>query len=272
MYVLYQNKYSNYLSLNLINVRYAKNNNLLEKDFAIRLNNICPLNANDVITFKLYLFLGYIASLNGLRDDILVIDTNDITNTLKVSKKAYIVNSLEYLKAIEFKYNYYISKNENSNKWKTEIRSCKIIDSYTISKGYIKVKLNHDYIRLLSYKIKSCKEKQYVELPKNFFAIDIKNYKHSAYLYFRICLHRKLCYNKHNLNIISVKELVKYCPLLPYYEDLGKQKQVSRSIIKPFENNMNYLAKLFNFKWKYANEITSYISFINNKICFDFNN
>lgn len=72
MYILYQNKYSNYLSLNLINVRYAKNNTLLERDFAIRLNNICPLNTNDVITFKLYLLLGSIASLNGLRDDILV--------------------------------------------------------------------------------------------------------------------------------------------------------------------------------------------------------
>ena len=270
MYTLYQNKYSNYLNLNLIKVKYADERTIVDNDFSIRLSKDYKEEVNDLIVFKLHLFLGALVCQNHLKDEIVIIDTNTFENGLKIGKKRYIVNALEYLKHIEFKYNYYISKNEKTNKWKTEVRTCKIVDDYALSKGYVKIKFNKDYIKLLGYKIKTCKERQYIELPPKFFELDIKNYKHSVYLAYYILLNKKRNYNKVRQNIVSVKELVKYCPTLKSYDDLDEQKQVSRTIITPFKNNMDYLKNELGFEWDYAMKGTTYLSFINNKIVFDF--
>ena len=268
MYQLYQNKYSNYLNLNLIKVRYTKEKTIVNQDFAIKLSDNYDDKANDLITFKLHLFLSALACQNSLKERIIIIDTNTLKSALKIGKKRYIEEALNYLKAITFRYNYFISKSEKTNKWKTEIRECKIIDYYNSSKGYIKIKLNEDYIKLLGYKIKTCKEKQYVELPKELFTLDIKNYRHSVFLGYYILLNQKRNYSNARKNIVSVKELVKYCPLLKSYDDLGKEKQITRTIIEPFKNNMNYLANQFNFKWQFSNEVNTYLSFLNNKIIF----
>lgn len=52
MYALYQNKYSNYLNLNLIRVKYADDRTILDNDFAIRLSD-------DYTLLKLSLYLWF---------------------------------------------------------------------------------------------------------------------------------------------------------------------------------------------------------------------
>lgn len=262
MYKLYQNKYSNYLNLSLINVRYARNNVIEDNNFAILLRGKFEEETNDIITFKIFVFLGCLLTQNGLNDEILTLETKTLEIALKTSKKAHIIYSLNYLKAITFNYLFMVKKK------KYEKRSCKIIDDYKTSRGSITIKFSKEFLKLIGYS-----RNQFVGLPNELFKLDIKNYKHSTFLGYYILLHRKRNYNNknRNRNTISVKELIKNCPLLPKYEKL-KQGQVSRSIIKPFENNLNYLAKTFNFTWKYENEISSYISFLNNKIYFDFSN
>ena len=55
--------------------------------------------------------------------------------------------------------------------------------------------------------------------------------------------------------------------MLPIYEELPKeQRQVHRSIIKPFESNLTFVSNLLGFKWKYLEEPTNYIEFIRTKI------
>lgn len=58
MFILYQNRYSNYLNLNLIKVKYADNRTIVDSDFSIRLSKEYKEEVNDLIVFKLHLFLG----------------------------------------------------------------------------------------------------------------------------------------------------------------------------------------------------------------------
>ena len=58
MYQLYQNKYSNYLSLNLIKVRYSEDYTIVGKEFGIQLKANFSNKVNDSMAFKLYLFLS----------------------------------------------------------------------------------------------------------------------------------------------------------------------------------------------------------------------
>lgn len=264
MYNLYQNKYANKLHQNIIRVKYIDNHILRDKDYAIKLN-ASSIEANDLITFKLYLYLGAMLTQNALNDEILTLDTKTLENVLKIGKKRYIVSSLEYLKAIEFKYLYFKGKNK-ANKWLVEERSCKVIDDYTSSKGIIRVKFNKDYLTLLGY------GKLHIQLPQELFSLDIKKYHHSLFMGFRVLLHRQVNFNKKQKNTISVKEIVKYCPLLPTYDELGKQKQITRNIYEPFKSNMDYMANELGFSWQYESNITTYLSFINNKIVLDSNN
>ena len=88
----------------------------------------------------------------------------------------------------------------------------------------------------------------------------------------RVLFHRQVNYNKKYKNIISVKEITKYCPLLPCYDDLNESKQVSRNILEPFKKNMDYMSKSLNFTWHYENEPTTYNTFINNKIVLECRN
>lgn len=88
MYSLYQNKYSNYLNLNLIKVKYAEDRTILDNNFSIRLSKDYVVGANDLITFKLHLFLSALACQNQLKEDVFVIDTNTFENVLKIGKKS----------------------------------------------------------------------------------------------------------------------------------------------------------------------------------------
>lgn len=260
MHKLYQNKYSNELNLNLINVRYAEKNVIVSDEFAISLNANYPKQVNDVLTFKLFLYISSLATENGLSNELILLDNKVFTSDLKMANKALILLSLEYLKNITFNY-------IHKCKGKPTKHSCKIIDDYSASKGYISIKLNAEYLSLLGIY-----RNQFISIPNDFFALDIKSYRHSVFLFYYILLHRKRNFSRKNKDTISVKELIKHCPLLPKYFDLGKQKQVSRSIVVPFENNMNYLASIFNFTWKYENNVSSYVSFQTNKVLLDCNN
>ncbi len=266
MYSIYQNKYANKLHLNIIRVRYAEDRMLIDKDFAIRLNaNYKYDEVNDLITFKLYLFLGCLITQNGLKDEMLTLDTKTLLNAFKIGKKRHIISSLEYLKAIEFKYIYYKGK-DKANKWLVEERGCKIIEDYSSSKGIIQIRFNKGYLQLLGNNHLT------IKLPPKLFELDIKNYHHSLFMGFRILLHQQVSFNKTFKNTLSVKEIVKYCSLLPTYDESKKQKQTTRATITPFENNLNYVSKELGFKWQYAVAITTYNSFINNKIIFESNN
>lgn len=88
MYTLYQNKYSNYLNLNLIKVKYADERTIVDNDFSIRLSKDYREEVNDLIVFKLHLFLGALVCQNQLKDEIVIIDTKIFKNGLKIGKKS----------------------------------------------------------------------------------------------------------------------------------------------------------------------------------------
>ena len=93
---LYQNRYANKLHLNIIRVKYSKEHTLVERDFAIKLSYDYDTMTNDLITYKLYLYLGCLLSQNALRDNVITLDTKVFLNALKTTKKAYIISSLKY--------------------------------------------------------------------------------------------------------------------------------------------------------------------------------
>ncbi len=262
MYSIYQNRYANKLHLNIIRVKYSKNHTIFEKDFAIKLNDDYDKIANGLITYKLYLYLGCILSQNALKDNVITLDTKVFLNALKTTKKAYIISSLEYLKAIRFNY-YYFKGKKNNKGYTKETRTCHIIDDYSTTKGSITIRFNKDYLTLLGY------NRLTLQLPNELFTMNITKYHHSLFMIVRVLFHRQINYNKKRQNIISVKEITKYCPLLPCYDDLNESKQVSRNILEPFKKNMDFICKILNFTWKYENEPTTYNSFINNKIIFE---
>ena len=265
MYYLYQNRYANKLHLNIIRVKYSKEHTLIERDFAIKLSDDYTNTANDLITYKLYLYLGSLLSQNALRDNTITLDTNVFLNALKTTKKAYIISSLEYLKAIRFNY-YYFKGKKNNKGYTKETKTCRIIDDYSTTKGSITIRFNNDYLTLLGY------SRLTLQLPNELFTMNITKYHHSLFMGVRILFHRQVNYNKKQQNIISVKEITKYCPLLPCYDDLKESKQVSRNILEPFKKNMDYMSESLNFTWHYENEPTTYNTFINNKIVLECRN
>lgn len=262
---LYQNRYANKLHLNIIRVKYSKEHTIFERDFAIKLNDDYTNTANDLITYKLYLYLGCLLSQNALRDNVITLDTKVFLNALKTTKKAYIISSLEYLKAIRFNY-YYFKGKKNNKGYTTNTRSCCIIDNYFTTKGSITISFNKDYLTLLGY------SRLTLQLPNELFNMNITKYHHSLFMGVRVLFHRQVNYSNKHKNIISIKEITKYCPLLPCYDDLNESKQVSRNILEPFKKNMNYMSELLNFTWQYENEPTTYNTFINDKIIFECRN
>lgn len=265
MYSIYQNRYANKLHLNIIRLKYSKEHTIFERDFAIKLSDDYIGTTNDLITYKLYLYLGSLLSQNALRDNVITLDTKVFLNALKTTKKAYIISSLEYLKAIRFNY-YYFKGKKNNKGYTTNTRSCCIIDDYSTTKGTITIRFNKDYLTLLGY------SRLTLQLPNELFTMNITKYHHSLFMATRVLFHRQVNYNKKHKNIISVKEITKYCPMLPCYDDLDKSKQVSRNILEPFRKNMDYWSELFNYTWKYDNEPTTYNSFINSKIILECRN
>lgn len=264
---LYENRYSNYLTQNLIRVRYANNKTIVDSDYSIR-TTLCDFsNVNDIITFKLFLYLGCLITKRDIENNTILLETEILKTDLKISQNKYLKRSLDYLKSITFKYNFYKGKNPLTKRFKTETRECNIIDDYSFSRGSLSLWVDDNFISLICYY-----KNQLIDIPEDFFKLDIKSYRHSAFLMYSLLLNRKRNYGKDRANYISVKELIKHCPLLPLYEELGEDKQITRSIISPFEKNMNYLATTFGFEWQYENEINNtYIGFYQNKVLLNFN-
>lgn len=255
IYKIYENKYFNNLLLNLIKIRYSENNTIDNIDYYISLNNANKQYDNPISTFKVMLYLCSLLTDNGLNDNTYIITTDEIQNKLSIANINAFKGALEYISSIS--YNYKLFKN---SKW---YYVDNIITSYSHYRGYFKVVFSDEFITLLD------RTKQFYQVPKTLLNSDVRYYKHSVFIGNKILLHQRLNKGKHNEKVISTKELVKYCPLLPTYDDLGKQKQVSRSIIKPFEANLTFTCRLLGTSWKYEETPTNYIEFMRSKIIFD---
>lgn len=198
------------------------------------------------------LYLCSLITECGLNEDSFVITSKDIQDKLSISDIRYFEYSLIYLSSISFDYKVHSS-------W----YSCNILASYKHFKGYFKVVFSDNFISLLD------RTKQFYQVPNEVLNSDIRYYRHSVFIANYILLHKRRNKGKKNENIISVKELVKNCPLLPLYEDLDKeQRQVCRSIIKPFDTNLKNACMFLGLNYKYDSEYNNYIDFTRTKIIF----
>ena len=198
------------------------------------------------------LYLCSLITECGLNEDSFVITSKDIQDKLSISDIRHFEYSLIYLSSISFGYKVHSS-------W----YSCNILASYKHFKGYFKAIFSDDFISLLD------RTKQFYQVPNEVLNSDIRYYRHSIFIANYILLHKRRNKGKKNENTISVKELVKNCPLLPLYEDLDKeQRQVCRSIIKPFDTNLKNACMFLGLNYKYDNEYNNYIDFTRTKIIF----
>ena len=198
------------------------------------------------------LYLCSLITECGLNEDSFVITSKDIQYKLSISDIRHFEYSLIYLSSISFDYKVHSS-------W----YSCNILASYKHFKGYFKAIFSDDFISLLD------RTKQFYQVPNEVLNSDIRYYRHSIFIANYILLHKRRNKGKKNENTISVKELVKNCPLLPLYEDLDKeQRQVCRSIIKPFDTNLKNACMFLGLNYKYDNEYNNYIDFTRTKIIF----
>lgn len=199
------------------------------------------------------LYLVSLLTENGLNENTYIITCDEIHNKLSIGNINAFKGSLNYISSVSYDYKLY----KQSNWYSIDT----IISSYTHSKGYFKVVFSDEFISLLN------RTRQFYQVPKGLLNSDVRYYRHSIFLGNYILLHQRRNKGKANELVISVKELIKNCPMLPLYEDLPKeQRQVHRSIIKPFESNLIFVSNLLGLKWKYLNEPTNYIEFIKTKI------
>lgn len=261
MYKIYENQYFNPLLLNLINVRYAPldrlgNCTLSNNDYTISLSKANMQYDNPSITMKVMLYICNLLTDSGLNENTFTIPTNKIHNDLGIRELKYFENSLNYLSSISYDYQYrYANKDHNT--------STTIIDKYKANRGYFKVTISDDFINLLD------RTRQFYQVPRCLLNANIRYFRHSIFIGNYLFLHRRRNQGKPNEFTISVKELLKNCPLIPKYEELDEQRQVHRTIIEPFKKNLDYLGQLLGFTWHYNNEPTKYLEFINEKIIFD---
>ena len=252
IYKIYENKYFNNLLLNLIKVRYSENATIESQEYYISLNNANRQCVNDSITLKVMLYLCSLLTENGLNENTYIITCEDIQNKLSISNIKLFEYVLIYLSSISYDYKVHSS-------W----HSCNIIAEYKHFKGYFKAVFDDEFINLLD------RTKQFYQVPKSLLNSDIRYCRHSVFIGNYILLHQRRNKGKKNENIISVKELLKNCPLLPLYEDLSKeQRQVQRAIISPFEKNLLFACQLLGLNWQYDNKPNNYIDFTRAKIIF----
>lgn len=259
IYKVYENKYFNNLLLNLIKVRYSESATIESQDFYIRLNNANKQFANDSITLKVMLYLCSLLTEDGLNDNTFLITCNEISNKLSINNLNAFKGALDYLLSVSYDYKLY-----SQSRWYS-VDS--IIASYKQFKGYFEVVFSDEFISLLD------RTKQFYQVPKMLLNSDIRYYRHSVFIGNYILLHRRRNKGKKNENIISVKELLKNCPLLPVYSELNReQRQVKRSIISPFEKNLSFACCLLGINWRYVDDVPlNYIDFIRAKIILDSN-
>ena len=200
------------------------------------------------------LYLVSLLTENGLNEREYIITCDEIHNKLSIGNINAFKGSLNYISSVSYDYKLY----RQSNWYSVD----SIITSYTQYKGYFKIVFSEEFIFLLD------RTKQFYQVPKVLLNSDVRYYKHSIFIGNYILLHQRRNKGKKNELVVSVKEFIKNCPLLPMYENLPKeQRQVSRSIIKPFEKNLSIACDMLGMKWDYLdNEPTNYIEFIRSKI------
>lgn len=92
---------------------------------------------------------------------------------------------------------------------------------------------------------------QIVLITPQMFQIDLKNYEHAFYMFYKMCLHHGMNVQKSNSNLLSVASLLEAIPSLQSYESAGKR--VGQLIRDPFERNLNYLKDNgFLVDWNYC--------------------
>lgn len=198
------------------------------------------------------LYLCSLITECGLCENTFTITKTDILDKLSISDVRHFEYSLIYLSSISFDYKVHSS-------W----YSCNILVSYKHLKGYFKVVFSDDFISLLD------RTKQFYQVPNEVLNSDIRYYRHSVFIANYILLHKRRNKGKKTENVISVKELIKNCPLLPLYDELDKeQRQVYRSIIKPFDTNLKNACMFLGLNYRYDNTPKNYIDFTRSKIIF----
>lgn len=200
------------------------------------------------------LYLCSLLTENGLNENTYIITCDDIHDKLNINILNAFKGSLQYISSIAFGYKLF-----NQSKWYSVDN---IITSYTQFKGHFRVVFSDEFIILLD------RTKQFYQVKKSLLKSDVRYYRHSIFIGNYILLHQRRNKGKNNEFVISVKELVKNCPLLPLYENLKKeQRQVKKTIITPFENNLTFACSKLDLNWKYVDsEPTNYIDFIRSKI------
>lgn len=181
------------------------------------------------------LYLVSLLTENGLNENTFIITSDKIHNKLSIGNVNVFKVSLNYISSVSYDYKLY----KQSNWYSVDT----IITSYTHFKGYFKLGFSDEFISLLN------RTKQFYQVPKGLLNSDVRYYRHSIFIGNYILLHQRRNKGKSNELVISVKELVKNCPLLSIYEKLPKeQRQVHRSIIKPFESNITFASNLLGLK------------------------
>lgn len=241
----------------MIKVKYVANNTIDAEDYYLCLNNANRQYDNSCITLKVMLYLVSLLTENGLNDNSYIITTDEIQKRLSISNINSFKGSLDYISSLTYNY-----KLDKISKWQY-VDS--IIASYSQFKGYFKVVFSDEFISLLNV------SKQFYQVPKSLLNSDIRYYRHSIFMANYILLHqrRNIRQDKEKYrHTISVAKLLDMCPLIPKYEELEKeQRQVQRSIIKPFENNLTFACSLLGKVWNYIDdEPTNYFEFVKAKI------
>ena len=161
------------------------------------------------------LYLCSILTDDGLNDNTFLITCNEISNKLGIANLITFKGSLDYLLSVGYDYKLY-----SQSRWYS-VDS--IIVSYKQYRGHFEIIVNDEFINLLG------KTRQFYQIPKLLLNSDIRYYKHSLFIANYILLHQRRNKGKKNENTISVKELLKNCPLMPLYNDLNpEQRQVKR--------------------------------------------
>ena len=241
----------------MVRVKYIADNTIDTEDFYLCLNNANRQYDNSSITFKVMLYLVSLLTDNGLNDNTCIISTDDIQRKLSISNINSFKGSLDYISSLTFNY-----KLDKINKWQYVDN---IFVSYTQFKGYFKVIFSDEFITLLD------RSKQFYQIPKSLLNSDIRYYRNSVFMANYILLHqrRNMRQDKEKYrHTISVAKLLDNSPFIPKYEELDtRQRQVSKCIIKPFENNLNFACSLLGKVWHYIDEEpTNYIEFVKAKI------
>ena len=259
----------------------AKNKKIeCEDKFSITYRSQTDFGANYSITLKVMLFFCSMLSDNYLNDNSINIPFTEVKTALKINDKRYLENSLKYISSIRYKY-YTFHKDDKENLIR-DSHNVSIIKSYNFDYKRFTITFSNEFLDLMNMrnyydsKTKTKAKIAFLEIPNELLEANVKKYRNTIFLGIKILLDKKINQNNpKRKDVISIKELIKYTPLIPKYEELNKeQRQISKRIIMPFENELNNVCSTLGLKWHYiapfANEEhKKYDEFFNNKILFE---